>query len=157
MSVEERFWAKVDVRGPDECWLWTAYLSFNGYGQFWFNGTNTTAHRVGYQLVHGPLEPHMEVDHRVSCPKHCVNPAHLRATTTKQNQENQAGSHRDSQSGIRGVSWEPDRGVWRVAAHHDGVSHFGGRFPRLEDAERAAIALRLELFTHNDLDRRTDA
>ena len=30
-SVEERFWEKVDRRGPDECWPWTAYSDRYGY------------------------------------------------------------------------------------------------------------------------------
>jgi hypothetical protein len=23
MTIEERFWSRVDVRGPDECWPWS--------------------------------------------------------------------------------------------------------------------------------------
>lgn len=29
----ERFWTKVDVRGPDECWPWLAAIT-DGYGRF---------------------------------------------------------------------------------------------------------------------------
>lgn len=28
----ERLWAKVDKRGPDECWPWQARRSPKGYG-----------------------------------------------------------------------------------------------------------------------------
>lgn len=30
----ERFLNKVDSRGPDECWEWTASTDKDGYGQF---------------------------------------------------------------------------------------------------------------------------
>ncbi|KKN14741.1 hypothetical protein LCGC14_0992940 [marine sediment metagenome] len=26
MSMMERFWSRVDMRGPDECWLWQGLL-----------------------------------------------------------------------------------------------------------------------------------
>ena len=34
MTLRERFWAKVDRRGPDECWIWTGSLSAGRYGGF---------------------------------------------------------------------------------------------------------------------------
>ena len=27
-----RFWSKVDIRGDNECWPWTAYRNPSGYG-----------------------------------------------------------------------------------------------------------------------------
>ena len=41
----------------------------------------------------------------------------------------------------------------RKAAQKDRKHHHGGRFDSLEDAERAAIALRNRLFTNNLVDR----
>ena len=55
----KRFWEKVDRRGPDECWEWTASVKPNGYGQFsvvrdgkWLK---SYAHRYGYELIVGPI------------------------------------------------------------------------------------------------------
>ena len=152
-GVAERFWAKVDVRSPDECWLWTAARTRNGYGYFLVNGKQTTASRVAYELTHGPLSRSEMVDHRVACPKHCVNPNHLRAVTRSQNGQNRAGADNDSRTGVRGVTWDRKRGQWQVQARSGGRNYHGGRFDRLEDAQRAAVALRLALFTHNDMDR----
>ena len=69
-----RFWDKVDVQGPDDCWEWTASLR-NGYGQFGLNGTIYKAHRVSYTIANGdPGE--LCVCHLYDNPS-CVNPAHL--------------------------------------------------------------------------------
>src|SRR6266487_2334557 len=42
-SFEERFWAKVEVRGPDDCWLWKGCFS-EGYGQFSVGSARNPGH-----------------------------------------------------------------------------------------------------------------
>lgn len=76
-----RFWEKVDKSaGYDGCWMWTA-AKCKGYGAFGFDGRKQYAHRVSWQLTHGPI-PGGEgvhgtcVCHRCDTPL-CVNPAHL--------------------------------------------------------------------------------
>jgi len=85
-----RFWAKVEKAGPDECWLWTASRTRDGYGQIARDveqGRPLSAHRVAYALAHG-LDPlTMEVvvvRHRCHNPQ-CVNPAHLEPGTHEDN------------------------------------------------------------------------
>lgn len=74
-SLEERFWEKVDVRGPDECWPWKAYIA-QGYGWFSFHSKAVHAHRIAYILTKGPISPALGVLH--SCDNGpCCNPAHL--------------------------------------------------------------------------------
>lgn len=74
-SISERFWSKVDRRGPDECWLWLASILNNGYGCFSSEWSNL-AHRVAWELVCGPIPAGLCVLHRCDV-KLCVNPAHL--------------------------------------------------------------------------------
>jgi hypothetical protein len=153
-TPEEFFWDKVDTSG--ECWLWTGSINENGYGVFrrGRGGKHQRAHRFAYTLLVGEIPSSLQLDHRATCPKNCVNPAHLRPVTTKQNQENRAGAQRNNMtSGVRGVSWDKSRKRWEAYVTHNLKRIHVGRFVELEDAVAAVQAKRNELFTHNDLDR----
>jgi hypothetical protein len=153
MSNEERFWSKVRVlNDQNDCWLWTAYTTKNGYGQLTINQRRHFAHRRSYELCVGPIPPGMHIDHICHTPA-CVNPRHLRLVTVKQNQENRRGAQRDSKSGVRGVWWRPDRNKWQAQVEHNGRVYTVGSYSSLEEAAAAVKAKRLELFTHNDADR----
>lgn len=154
---ENRFWSKVDKSGPPSprdgtyCWLWTAGLSAGIYGCFNVCGKHVKAHRFAYELINGPIPKGYLIDHRHSCPKICVNPAHLRLATKKQNMENLAGPYSNTVSGFRGVNPHGDKWVARIG--HNGKSLYLGRYNTPEEANAAVVTKRIELFTHNDLDR----
>lgn len=79
----ERFWAKVDKRGPNECWPFTGARMDQGYGMYGVEGKIKKAHRVAYVLTHG-AEPTGDVRHSCDNPP-CCNPAHLFDGTTLDN------------------------------------------------------------------------
>lgn len=81
-TVDERFWLKVDKRGPDDCWEWKAGRCL-GYGQFWNNVRDMPAHRFAYEAVVGPIPEGLTLDH-LCRNKGCVNPAHLEPVTWQQ-------------------------------------------------------------------------
>ncbi|WP_461634535.1 HNH endonuclease signature motif containing protein [Glutamicibacter soli] len=74
--------AKIKV--TPYCWLWTASTKENGYGQFNSSNRNWNAHRLVYELLVGPIQEGMELDHLCRV-RHCVNPQHLEPVTRKVN------------------------------------------------------------------------
>lgn len=83
--IDDRYWSKVAVSGPDECWIWKAGRSPNGYGVFWDEGKNHRAHRLSLEDAVGP-PPDKDSFALHSCDNPpCVNPAHLRWGTAQDN------------------------------------------------------------------------
>lgn len=80
----KRFWDKVDKIG--RCWLWTASVTRRGYGQFRVGNRMVHAHRVGWEMVNGPVPTGMEVCHRCDTPR-CVRAAHLFLGTHAENMQ----------------------------------------------------------------------
>jgi hypothetical protein len=90
----ERFWAKVDKRGPDECWPWAAALSNRGYGKFSIPKNRwLLAHRVAWQLTHGLIPEGQIVRHKCDNPL-CTNPEHLELGTHQDNSDDMAKRQR---------------------------------------------------------------
>lgn len=90
-DLATRFWAKV--KKTETCWLWQAAKSSNGYGRFYVAEHDfRQAHRVALELS-GILIPDGKVaDHKCRV-RNCVNPAHLRVVTQRQNSlENSNGA-----------------------------------------------------------------
>ncbi len=94
--LAERFWSKVDVRGPDDCWEWIA-AKINGYGKIRLDGGKLSkhkgAHAVAYELAHGPIPEGLQANHKCDNPG-CCNPRHIYAGTSKQNMEDKVSRGR---------------------------------------------------------------
>lgn len=92
-TPEERFWEKVDKKGPDDCWEWTGACQAPSkqnpralsYGQFHYRGRMHGAHRVSWMLHRKSKIPgNGRIMHTCDNPL-CVNPAHLKLGTQKMN------------------------------------------------------------------------
>lgn len=77
---ESRFWEKVTVASPNECWEWTASTLGIGYGCFWLDGKSVLAHRVSWAWANDvdfrSMTDQEIVRHTCDNPP-CVNPSHL--------------------------------------------------------------------------------
>ena len=78
VTMQERFEERVTKAGPDECWLWKLKPSAAGYGVLSMGKGNNPllAHRVAWELAHGPIPEGLYVKQRC---RHrlCCNPSHL--------------------------------------------------------------------------------
>lgn len=109
--VLERFLAKVAIQ-PDGCLLWTAAVDRHGYGGFRAEQDRwVTAHRWYYQHINGPVPEGLELDHLCRV-RACVNPAHLRPVTRRENQlapgsESDSAKHANQTVCSRGHEYLP--------------------------------------------------
>lgn len=85
-----RFWSKVNADGP--CWEWTAAIGqTGGYGKYSLplndgsgKGRYVYAHRYAYEILVGPVDESLDLDHLCRNRK-CVNPDHLEPVTRREN------------------------------------------------------------------------
>lgn len=116
--TDERFWEKVDRRGPDECWEWTGTRK-NGYGRFTVPRSNAPgmravyAARFAYEFLVGPIPEGLEIDH-LCRNRGCVNPSHLEPVTHRENCRrsfNPAGINARKTHCIHGHEFTPENTI----------------------------------------------
>lgn len=118
LTPEQRFWVKVDRRGPKECWAWTAAVNEHGYGVFnpdgRHSGPSTKAHRFSIALA--GIDPgELVVRHSCDNPP-CVNPAHLSVGTSADNSADMVARGRSPRGSRSGASKLTERQVAEIRA-----------------------------------------
>lgn len=134
------------------CWNWTGPDGARGYGLLRVDKEYFLAHRVSY-LINSGKDPYGKLVDHICHNRRCVRPEHLRLVNHKQNGENRAGLQRNNSTGVQGVYWNEGHQKFHARVQHFGKRIHVGMFNTLAEAEDAVVAKRLELFTHNELDR----
>jgi hypothetical protein len=151
-TFPQRFWSKVDKRGPDECWPWLASTQTFGYGRIWsgkpFNRL-VGAHVASFLLNRGQISDGLCVLHRCIAHPWCTNPNHLYTGTKKDNAQDRERQCR----GIYTVRKDVDSRAFKMTAvkvtalrslFDGGLINFAelGRCFHITDVAARLIALR---------------
>ena len=138
-NIRECF-ADNTERDENGCLIWTRSRNEKGYGIVYHDGRTQRAHRVAYELEHGPIPKGVLIDHTCYEPA-CVDLAHLRPATRAQNGANRAGAK--SSTGYRNVYHHTNGYI--VVVEKNTIRH-GSWHKRIEDAVAEASLLREQLF-----------
>lgn len=77
-------WSAVRDLPPEECWPWTGSQTEDGYGRVWLDGRYQRPHRVVFEVVVGPIDAGLTLDH-LCRNRLCCNPLHLEPVTSAEN------------------------------------------------------------------------
>lgn len=105
-----------------------------GYVEIGISGRIYLAHRLAWLYIYGTW-PKEQVDH-INGIRNDNRIKNLRLATTSQNQWNKK-MQKNNTSGIKGVSWDNQRGKWIAQCWLFGKHHKIGRFSSIDDADRA--------------------
>lgn len=131
----ERIQKFISYEPMSGCWIWSGAWNLHGYGKLRHSKVYWLAHRFIWTMFNGPIPDGSELDHRCHNPA-CVNPEHLRLASHGENMRNSL-MQRNNRTGLKGVSWRPDRRKWRATIMASGVFKHLGYFNSPDDAHKA--------------------
>ena len=114
----ERFWRKVDKRGPDDCWEWLATQNALGDGLLKVGGKYVLAHRFALEQE-GDIVDDFVVRHSCDNPS-CVNPAHLSIGTHADNRADCVRQGRQAKGTGNGRAKLNEQKVREIRGLHNG-------------------------------------
>lgn len=122
--MTNHFWAKVDIRGPSDCWLWKPGASMkSGHGRYLPLGkrSKVMAHRFAFEERSGKIPDGLLVRHSCDVPL-CCNPEHLSVGTSADNSRDmvERGRHKAT-FGMAKLKIDDVRDIRRLAKRMPGT------------------------------------
>ena len=127
MQWPKRFSSKIEIRGPDECWLWKAVLIPAGYGQFWFDGKMHNAHRMALKLSGIDIPEGCVVLHTCDT-RRCCNPRHLVIGTQADNIRDMIRKGRSAKGSKHGMAILSEDNVIEIFARNETAAEAAARY-----------------------------
>lgn len=123
-EIEYRKFADhIDQEATGTCWEWAGAQNGAGYGQLTWRRRRHLAHRLSWALANGRWPGDLQVMHSCDNPG-CVNPAHLRLGSAKENMVDAAVKGRlrrkltpDAVRDIR-ASHEAGQTIWHITKRY---------------------------------------
>lgn len=87
IDVLNKFFSLFSFNESGGCWVWNGSFGGSGYGNFYdpfHKKRTTTAHRYSYELLKGPIDEGLTIDH-LCRNKKCINPEHLEQVSIREN------------------------------------------------------------------------
>lgn len=106
-----RLWSRVKRGTTKECWEWTGYRTKPGYGMLSIRALSKMplyAHRLAWELTHGPIPEGLHVLHQCDNPP-CCNPDHFFLGTQRDNNFDRDRKGRVASGDRNGSRTRPDR------------------------------------------------
>lgn len=115
----------------------------HGYWVVSFNNIHQQVHVLIWAMVYGEW-PVDCVDH-VNGDKADNRLCNLRAATNSQNQQNKKKAMKNSSTGVLGVFWDKERGLFRAEIRVNGKGKFLGRFTTAKEASEVYLTHKRQL------------